>query len=76
MDECGWANVGVRDRVDDIDWDRVSGQATRTSTYDHTLGSEKGKQPALATFVYSAQTSVGFAIPFLFFRIPHGLGKE
>jgi hypothetical protein len=43
VDECGWSNVGTRERVDDIDWDRVSGQATRTSTHDHTLGSEKGK---------------------------------
>ena len=43
VDECGWSNAGARDRVDDIDWDRVSGQATRTSTHDHTLGSEKGK---------------------------------
>jgi MAM domain. len=42
VDECGWANSGPRDHVDDIDWDRISGQATRTSTHDHTLGSEKG----------------------------------
>ena len=43
VDECSWSNVGTRERKDDIDWDRVSGQATRTNTYDHTLGSEKGK---------------------------------
>ncbi|PNF30522.1 hypothetical protein B7P43_G09951 [Cryptotermes secundus] len=48
VDECGWTNVGARDRVDDIDWDRVSGQGTRTSTHDHTLGSEKGFLMALA----------------------------
>ncbi|XP_069694256.1 MAM and LDL-receptor class A domain-containing protein 1-like [Periplaneta americana] len=48
VDECGWTNAGARDRVDDIDWDRVSGQATRTSTHDHTLGSEKGFLMALA----------------------------
>jgi hypothetical protein len=43
VDECGWSNVGTRDRLDDIDWDRMSGQATRTPTHDHTLGTEKGK---------------------------------
>lgn len=43
VDECGWSNVGTRDRLDDIDWDRISGQATRTPTHDHTLGTEKGK---------------------------------
>ncbi|XP_066995484.2 MAM and LDL-receptor class A domain-containing protein 1 [Anabrus simplex] len=48
VDECGWNNVATRERVDDIDWDRVSGQATRTSTHDHTLGSEKGFLMTLA----------------------------
>jgi hypothetical protein len=43
VDECGWSNVGTRDRLDDLDWDRISGQATRTPTHDHTLGTEKGK---------------------------------
>nr|CAD7201256.1 unnamed protein product [Timema douglasi] len=43
IDECGWSNAAARERVDDIDWDRTSGQATRTSTHDHTMGSEKGK---------------------------------
>ncbi|CAG2055387.1 unnamed protein product [Timema podura] len=42
IDECGWSNAAARERVDDIDWDRTSGQATRTSTHDHTMGSEKG----------------------------------
>lgn len=42
VDECGWSNTGGRDRFDDIDWDRVSGQATRTTTQDHTMGTEKG----------------------------------
>jgi len=43
VDECGWSNAGARDRLDDIDWERISGQATRTPTHDHTLGTEKGK---------------------------------
>jgi len=43
VDECGWSNVGARDRLDDLDWERISGQATRTPTHDHTLGTEKGK---------------------------------
>jgi len=46
VDECGWSNVGTRDRLDDLDWDRISGQATRTPTHDHTLGTEKGKPQA------------------------------
>ncbi|KAJ9580899.1 hypothetical protein L9F63_023923, partial [Diploptera punctata] len=48
VDECGWANSGSREHVDDIDWDRISGQATRTTTHDHTLGSEKGYLMSLA----------------------------
>lgn len=42
LDECGWSNVMSRERVDDIDWERVSGQSVRTATHDHTLGTEKG----------------------------------
>ncbi|GLG93676.1 Uncharacterized protein GBIM_01019 [Gryllus bimaculatus] len=48
VDECAWSNAAQRERVDDIDWERVSGQATRTSTHDHTLGSEKGFLMTLA----------------------------
>lgn len=43
VDECGWSNVGSRERLDDIDWERTSGQSLRTATQDHTLGTEKGK---------------------------------
>ncbi|XP_049780981.1 MAM and LDL-receptor class A domain-containing protein 1-like [Schistocerca cancellata] len=48
IDECGWSNTGARDNTDDIDWERVSGQATRTNTQDHTLGTEKGFLMTLA----------------------------
>ncbi|XP_063218533.1 MAM and LDL-receptor class A domain-containing protein 1-like [Bacillus rossius redtenbacheri] len=48
IDECGWSNAASRERVDDLDWDRVSGQATRMATHDHTLGTEKGFFMALA----------------------------
>lgn len=43
VDECGWSNVGSRERLDDIDWERTSGQSLRTATQDHTLGTEKGR---------------------------------
>ncbi|XP_054280218.1 MAM and LDL-receptor class A domain-containing protein 1-like [Macrosteles quadrilineatus] len=48
VDECGWSNVGSRERVDDIDWERTSGQSLRTATIDHTLGTEKGYLMTLA----------------------------
>ncbi|KAL0267745.1 UNVERIFIED_CONTAM: hypothetical protein PYX00_009926 [Menopon gallinae] len=47
-DECGWVNSSPRERVDDIDWDRISGQATRPVLNDHTLGTEKGYFMTLA----------------------------
>lgn len=43
VDECGWSNVVSRERMDDIDWERTSGQSVRTTARDHTLGTEKGK---------------------------------
>lgn len=43
VDECGWSNVGSRERLDDIDWERTSGAALRSTAHDHTLGTEKGK---------------------------------
>ncbi|XP_046682188.1 MAM and LDL-receptor class A domain-containing protein 1-like [Homalodisca vitripennis] len=42
VDECGWSNVGSRERLDDIDWERTSGQSLRTAAQDHTIGTEKG----------------------------------
>ncbi|XP_075219109.1 MAM and LDL-receptor class A domain-containing protein 1-like isoform X2 [Lycorma delicatula] len=48
VDECGWSNVMSRERLDDIDWERTSGQSLRTTTHDHTLGSEKGYLMTLA----------------------------
>ncbi|XP_039298033.1 MAM and LDL-receptor class A domain-containing protein 1-like [Nilaparvata lugens] len=48
VDECGWSNIMSRERLDDIDWERTSGQSLRTSTHDHTLGSEKGYLMTLA----------------------------
>lgn len=44
VDECGWSNVASRERLDDIDWERTSGAALRSTAHDHTLGTEKGKQ--------------------------------
>jgi len=34
--------------VDDIDWDRISGQATRPTLLDHTFGTDKGYFMTLA----------------------------
>ncbi|KAK7601263.1 hypothetical protein V9T40_008704 [Parthenolecanium corni] len=48
VDECGWSNVGSRDRLDDIDWERTTGAALRNTAHDHTLGSEKGYLLTLA----------------------------
>jgi hypothetical protein len=42
VDECGWSNIGSRERLDDIDWERTSGAALRSTAHDHTLGTEKG----------------------------------
>lgn len=42
VDECGWSNVISRERLDDIDWERTSGAALRSTAHDHTLGTEKG----------------------------------
>lgn len=44
VDECGWSNVASRERLDDIDWERTSGAALRSTAHDHTLGTEKGNQ--------------------------------
>lgn len=44
VDECGWSNVVSRERLDDIDWERTSGAALRSTAHDHTLGTEKGKE--------------------------------
>lgn len=55
VDECGWSNVGSRDRLDDIDWERTSGAALRTTAYDHTLGTEKGKIPSIGKIHILAQ---------------------
>jgi hypothetical protein len=49
VDECGWINVQSRERMDDIDWERVSGLSTsegrpKILTFDHTLSSDKGSQ--------------------------------
>ncbi|CAH1392773.1 unnamed protein product [Nezara viridula] len=48
VDECGWSNVVSRERMDDIDWERTSGQSVRTTARDHTLGTEKGYLMTLA----------------------------
>ncbi|XP_024085884.1 MAM and LDL-receptor class A domain-containing protein 1-like isoform X4 [Cimex lectularius] len=48
VDECGWSNVVSRERLDDIDWERSSGQSVRTTARDHTLGTEKGYLMTLA----------------------------
>lgn len=44
VDECGWSNVISRERLDDIDWERTSGAALRSTAHDHTLGTEKGNR--------------------------------
>ncbi|XP_046406809.1 MAM and LDL-receptor class A domain-containing protein 1-like [Ischnura elegans] len=48
VDECGWSNVGSRERYDDLDWERISGQGVRVPSQDHTQGNEKGFFMALA----------------------------
>ncbi|XP_060847650.1 MAM and LDL-receptor class A domain-containing protein 1-like isoform X1 [Rhopalosiphum padi] len=48
VDECGWSNVVSRERLDDIDWERTSGAALRSTAHDHTLGTEKGYLMTLA----------------------------
>lgn len=48
VDECGWSNVGSRERLDDIDFERTSGAALRNTAHDHTLGTEKGYLMTLA----------------------------
>ncbi|CAH0380492.1 unnamed protein product [Bemisia tabaci] len=43
VDECEWGNVILRERLDDIDWERTSGLSLRNpALHDHTLGTEKG----------------------------------
>lgn len=41
-------NASPRERTDDFDWDRITGQAMRPLQMDHTLGTEKGYFLALA----------------------------
>ncbi|XP_065351077.1 MAM and LDL-receptor class A domain-containing protein 1-like [Cloeon dipterum] len=53
VDECGWANVPSRERMDDIDWERVSGVTgaegrPQLQTFDHTLSTDKGFYMTLA----------------------------
>ncbi|XP_047739184.1 MAM and LDL-receptor class A domain-containing protein 2 isoform X2 [Hyalella azteca] len=42
VDECGWINPGVRDRLDEIDWVRTIASENREPKTDHTIGTPQG----------------------------------
>lgn len=73
VDECGWSNVGSRERLDDIDWERTSGAALRNTAHDHTLGTEKGKSSVKRNFQYNGKL---FHIYASFFRVSNDTSKK
>ncbi|KAF2344949.1 MAM domain, partial [Trinorchestia longiramus] len=42
VDECGWINPGIRDRLDEIDWIRTIASENREPKTDHTIGTPQG----------------------------------